>query len=295
VKHIFLSYSRADAEIMRRVRDTLTGEGLAVWTDESLTPGTPSWQSALENALDGAGCVVVLLSPDARKSQWVANELSYASAHGVVIFPTLVRGEEKDSVPLQLINAQRVDLRARFLAGMQTLVDALRDYLSRLEDEDESGDSEEDKAAWMGRSRLYPPFWKILQTRSTGRTALFTNLTALDNYFLGTSAGRKGVKFGYLISPRWGMVKLYIDLGDKTHNKAFYDALYAQRDSIESEFGAALDWQRLDNKRSSQVVLKFDDGGLDDRDSWPTLMDKMIDAMIRLDTVMRPRVAAIEI
>jgi hypothetical protein len=295
MKHIFLSYSRADSEMMRRVRDTLTGEGLAVWTDESLTPGTPSWQSALENALDGAGCVVVLLSPDARKSQWVANELSYASAHGVVIFPALIRGEEKDSVPLQLINAQRVDLRARFLAGMQTLVDALRDYLSSLDDDDEADDLEGDQSLWTARSRLYPPFWKMLQTRSKGRTTLFMNLTALDNYFLGTSAGRKGLKLGYLISPRWGMVKLYIDLGDKVRNKAFYDALYAQRDSIESEFGGALDWQRLDNKRSSQVVFKFNDGGLDDRDSWPTLIDHMIDAMIRLDTVMRQRVAAIEI
>src|SRR5690242_5799893 len=106
MKHIFLSYSRTDADMMKRIRDTLREEGLPVWTDESLTPGTPSWQSAIEEALENAGGVVVLLSPDARKSQWVANELSFASAQGVAIFPVLVRGDEKDSVPLQLANTQ---------------------------------------------------------------------------------------------------------------------------------------------------------------------------------------------
>ena len=31
---LFLSYTRADAIIMQRIRDELTAEGLSVWTDE---------------------------------------------------------------------------------------------------------------------------------------------------------------------------------------------------------------------------------------------------------------------
>jgi hypothetical protein len=291
MKHVFLSYSRSDAEVMRRVRDTLQEEGLAVWTDETLTPGTPSWQAAIETALEDAGCVVVLLSPDARKSQWVANELSFATAQDVSIFPVLVRGDDKDAVPLQLINAQRVDLRSRFLAGMQTLVDAIREHLRRLD----SDDPPPDETAWMDRRRQYVQFWKLLQERSKGRTDLFTNLTALDTYFLSTSAGRKGIKLGYLIALNWGTVNVYIDLGDKARNKAFFDALYARRDAIEAEFGEAIDWRRLDNKRASQFGRKFEDGGLENRASWPGLIDHMIDAMIRLDKAVRPRLENIEI
>lgn len=292
MKHIFLSYSRTDAEIMRRVRDTLREEGLLVWTDESLTPGTPSWQSAIEAALENAGCVVALLSPDARKSQWVSNELSFATAQGVTVFPVWVRGEEKDAVPLQLINAQRIDLRSRFLVGMQSLVDAVRDHISRLDGDED--DAPIDETAWMDRRKQYVQFWKLLQERSKGRTDLFTNLTALDTYFLSTSAGRKGVKLGYLIALKWGTVNVYIDIGDKARNKLFFDALYAQREAIEADFGGELDWRRLGNKRASQVGLKLEAGGLEKRNSWPVLIDRMIDAMIRLDAAFRPRLDGIE-
>lgn len=291
MKHIFLSYSRTDSDMMKRLRDTLSDEGLPIWTDESLTPGTPSWQSAIEEALENAGGVVVLLSPDARKSQWVANELSFASAQGVSIFPVLVRGEEKDSVPLQLANTQRVDLRQRFLVGMQALVDALREHLAKLGSADEAPP---DDAAWMDRRRQYVQFWKMLQERSKGRTDLFTKLTNLDTYFLSTSAGRKGFKLGYLIALNWGTVNVYIDIGNKERNKAFFDALYAQRDAIESEVGETLDWRRLDNKRACQFGRKFEDGGLENRDSWPKLIDRMIDSMIRLDQAVRPRLEALD-
>jgi hypothetical protein len=291
MKHIFLSYSRTDSDMMGRIRDTLRGDGLTVWTDENLTPGTPSWQSAIEEALESAGCVVVLLSPDARKSEWVANELSYASAQDVAVFPVLVRGEAKDSVPLQLINAQRVDLRARFLVGMQSLIDAVREHLSRLGGDDEAQPT--DETAWMDRAKSYRQFWKLLQERSKGRTELFTNLTVLDTYFISTSAGRKGVKLGYLIALKWGTVNVYIDMGDKAKNKAFFDALYAQREAIEAEYGETMDWRRLDNKRACQFGQKFEVGGLENRDSWPKLIDRMIDVMIRLDQAVRPRLEAL--
>ncbi|MBZ0287979.1 MAG: DUF4268 domain-containing protein, partial [Anaerolineae bacterium] len=235
---------------------------------------------------------VVLLSPDARKSQWVVNELSFASAHGVSIFPVLVRGEEKDSVPLQLANTQRVDLRQRFLVGMQSLIDAVREHLAKLGGGDESP---VDETAWMDRRRQYVQFWKLLQERSQGRTDLFTNLSSLDTYFLSTSAGRKGVKLGYLIALQWGTVNVYIDIGDKARNKAFFDALYAQREAIEAEMNETLDWRRLDNKRACQFGRKFEDGGLENRDSWPKLIDRMIDSMIRLDKAVRPRLNGIDL
>jgi len=147
--------------------------------------------------------------------------------------------------------------------------------------------------AWPSSSPTVS-FWKLLQERSKGRTDLFTNLTALDTYFLSTSAGRKGIKLGYLIALNWGTVHVYIDVGDKGRNKVLFDALYAQREAIEAEFGEPLDWRRLDNKRASQFGRKFEDGSLENRDSWPGLIDRMIDAMIRLDRAVRPRLENVE-
>lgn len=292
MKHIFLSYSRADSDLMRRVKETLAGEGLTVWTDESLTPGTPDWQDAIERALEAAGAVVVLLSPDAKKSQWVANELGYAGACQVPVFPILVRGEERESVPIQLINTQRVDIRKSFLVGMQQLVTTLQDYLRQLEEED--GEALKPGLEWTNRPVIRRQFWKLLQERSQGKTDLFTQLTALDSHFLSVSAGRKGFSFGYTISMTWASVDLYIDAGNKAANKALFDALYTQKETVEAEVGAALEWLRLDNKRASKVTYRFDDGGLNDRTGWSALQDQMIALMVRFDHALRGRIAALK-
>ena len=93
---VFISYSRQDSAHMQRVRDDLTAAGLSVWTDEQLAPGTQRWNVDVENAIENAACVVVLLSPAAKESEWVGRELDYAITQGISIFPALVGGNEHD-------------------------------------------------------------------------------------------------------------------------------------------------------------------------------------------------------
>ena len=126
---VFLSYSRKDIKKLRRVRDTLTNAGLIVWTDEKLQPGTPSWKDAIEEALEHAKTVVVLMSPDAKKSVWVDRELEYANKRNIPIFPILVRGDERSAIPFELASTQYVDIRKQFIKGMKPLVSRLCDRL----------------------------------------------------------------------------------------------------------------------------------------------------------------------
>jgi hypothetical protein len=129
MRHLFLSYSRKDAAIMQRLRGSLIAEGLPVWTDEDLKPGTPSWKSTIEAAIEEAGGMVVILSPDAKQSEWVERELDYAKTCGVQIFPVLARGDERSAVPFELINAQWVDMRADDIPITQKLIPALYAHL----------------------------------------------------------------------------------------------------------------------------------------------------------------------
>ena len=81
--HAFLSYSHHDVTIMRRVRESLTDAGLNIWTDESLVPGTPSWKNTIEDVIQNTMTLVVLLSPDAKHSDWIEKEIEYAQACNV--------------------------------------------------------------------------------------------------------------------------------------------------------------------------------------------------------------------
>ena len=129
--HIFLSYSREDASVMRQLQEQLQKEGLKTWTDESLTPGTPSWKDAIERAIEGAQCLVVLLSPSARESRWVKSEIDFAEKQGVKVFTVLVGGDEKSAIPFGLTTSQWIDLRSRanFESEVKKLANAIRRHL----------------------------------------------------------------------------------------------------------------------------------------------------------------------
>lgn len=128
--HVFLSYSRKDTEVMHRIRDGLREVGLDVWTDDTLEPGTSAWERAISAAIRSTECLVVILSPDAEQSTWVGRELAMAETLEKRIFPILVRGSERDAVPIRLMSHQWVDARNNYQDAFVRLATALRKHLS---------------------------------------------------------------------------------------------------------------------------------------------------------------------
>jgi hypothetical protein len=109
----------------------LKKDGLNIRIDEKkLKPGTFKWVKETENNIKAASAVVVLLSPDANESVWIIRELNYAEVHNKRIFPVLIRGDETKSIPINLINHQRIDLREDESAGLNQLGKVLKQYLS---------------------------------------------------------------------------------------------------------------------------------------------------------------------
>ncbi len=137
---VFMSYSRRDKAVMRIARDALVAAGYTVWSDESLEPGSPSWKNDVQQAIEGAGCVVAILSPDAKESEWVSEELNYARIHKRRMFTVLVRGDESNAIPFGLTGVQWVDMRLDYDEGMkelmqqsalEQLIAAVREYLGK--------------------------------------------------------------------------------------------------------------------------------------------------------------------
>jgi len=293
MKHLFLSYSRKDTDAMSRVRDTLRAEGFEVWTDEKLTAGTAQWNKAIQQAIADSFGIVVLLSPDSKASDWVANEIAYAETHSLPIFPILVRGEQRDSVPIELIRVQRTDIRKRFLAEMQDLVDILQEYLQSQEDAVVAPPTVTKELSETERKRNQ--FWRSLIERSKSRTNLFANIKPGYDSWIQTSAGKSKVHLFYDVGKDYGSVELYIDHGTQEQNKRIFDTFFAEKDTIEREFGDRFEWMRLDNKRASRIVKNNYVGGLSEPDSWDQLQELMIDQMLRLDDVFRKQLQTMKV
>jgi TIR domain/FHA domain len=111
LQHVFISYNRGDTRIMRRIKNTFIESGLDVWTDEGIEIGTPNWQLAIERAIESCLCMVCVLTPAAKQSHWVREELVYATFHEKQVYMVHTSGEYKQVAILGFTVAQLVDVR----------------------------------------------------------------------------------------------------------------------------------------------------------------------------------------
>ena len=84
-------------------------------------------------------------------------------------------------------------------------------------------------------------------------------------------------------------VELYLD-SDKASNEVLFNYLHGEREAIETEFGEALNWQKLDNNKACRVAvfprdadIANDDATLKDIQGW------MVEKLWRLDCALGPR------
>jgi anti-sigma B factor antagonist len=129
--HLFISYSHLDKENLIQLREYLTEHKIAVWTDEHLIPGTDDWLLAVETAIDKANCVILLLSPEARESQWVRKEITYAQESQLPIIPFWIKGDNSKVKMLSLSTAQRIDARKDMPNALNLLLKAIQNYASK--------------------------------------------------------------------------------------------------------------------------------------------------------------------
>ena len=136
-------------------------------------------------------------------------------------------------------------------------------------------------------------FWEQLLERAKEKgVTLHANRSPSKDSWLSAGAGKSGLRFDYniWIKERSGVL-LYIDTGDKERNKSIFDQLHSSKESINSEFGEALQWERLEGRRASYITYIIKKGGLkDDPDNWVSIQDAMIDAMDRLSKALKPHI-----
>lgn len=75
---IFISYAHADSPFVDRLEADLRQRGFAPRVDRQGLAGGQKWRRELQEAIDRADVVLVVLSPEAVASEYVQNEYGYA-------------------------------------------------------------------------------------------------------------------------------------------------------------------------------------------------------------------------
>ena len=142
------------------------------------------------------------------------------------------------------------------------------------------------------RHKVRREFWtKVIRAIAT-KTSLFQNVSPGTHSWIGAGSDVRGVGFNFVAGRAYGRAELYIDRGEREENKFIFDQLYGKKESIETAFGGVLTWERLDDKRASRIKCEMP-GSIYDPDQWPTLIEFMTDAMVRMENTFKERLADI--
>jgi len=82
---------------------------------------------------------------------------------------------------------------------------------------------------------------------------------------------------------------IYIDTGKAEDNKSFFRELEKQKQEIEKEVGASLEWEILENKRASRIALYRQGSINDDETTLKEIKDWCIDQLLKFKEVFEKR------
>ena len=87
---VFISYAREDQEFALRLAGDLDAHGVTVWIDTGIQSGE-EWSQKLEEELEKSNTLVLVVSPDSKKSRFVRKELIFAIENEKHIIPVIHR------------------------------------------------------------------------------------------------------------------------------------------------------------------------------------------------------------
>ncbi len=91
---VYVSYDRRDAAYVEELADVLRRDdlNLNLWLDrDRLSPGD-QWQEVVTEVIESSSAVLVVMTDEAERSEWVQYEIAEAGRQEKPIFPLLLRG-----------------------------------------------------------------------------------------------------------------------------------------------------------------------------------------------------------
>lgn len=120
---IFISYARIDSSFTDRLEADLQARNFRTWVDRRKLEGGQVWLDQLEQAIERCNVLLVVLSPDSVKSNYVRMEYRYAQKLGKSIIPLEYQRCQK--VPIDLNSMQWVSFADGYEEGLRGLLIAL--------------------------------------------------------------------------------------------------------------------------------------------------------------------------
>jgi hypothetical protein len=156
--------------------------------------------------------------------------------------------------------------------------------------------ADETRKIRSARQELLRRFWAQLIERSRPRTMLYANRSPTTDQWLTCGLGRTGVYLNINLTTDQAHVDCYINFGsDAARSETAFNALLAQREAIEAAFGVPLDRRPMPGRLGCRIVSTVEGGWHIPEQTWPDLQDRLLDAAIKMEAVLRDPVRVLRV
>ncbi|NES66003.1 MAG: TIR domain-containing protein, partial [Okeania sp. SIO2D1] len=123
---VFLAFAEADKSFMEKIRKSLIREGITVWSSHADIKTGKDFKFEINQGIAGADNLIYLLSPEAIKSEYCQQELTYALSLNKRIIPILISPTDLTQIPIEIRNLKLIDFTASEPEGIDKLIKELK-------------------------------------------------------------------------------------------------------------------------------------------------------------------------
>ncbi|MGD1805386.1 toll/interleukin-1 receptor domain-containing protein [Dapis sp. BLCC M126] len=123
---VFLTFAEADKNMMEQIRKSLIREGITVWSYNTDIQTRKNFQQEIRRGIAGADNVIYLLSPEAIKSEYCQQELTYTLSMNKRIISLLISPTDVTQISSKINNLQFIDLTKSESQGIDKLIKELK-------------------------------------------------------------------------------------------------------------------------------------------------------------------------
>ena len=90
-KHVFISFKHEDGDFAENLIHRVEKAGFKTWIDSDKLNAGVDWRTEIDEAIKSAFALIVIMTPEAKASEYVTYEWSFAWGAGVRVIPILLK------------------------------------------------------------------------------------------------------------------------------------------------------------------------------------------------------------
>lgn len=123
---VFISHDHDDADFAELLKLRLDKEGVESWIDSERLKIGQDWREEIDGGIENSLAVIVVVTPEARKSEYVTYEWAYAWGKGKRVFPLMLK---QTQLHPRLESLQYLDFTNRAARPWEDLISSIKELL----------------------------------------------------------------------------------------------------------------------------------------------------------------------